>query len=224
MPRNATSVCAMLLALLIVSPRPADGQVRLAVSGGRTVATLEGDDAVRPFGADEAILDTERGVFAGASVSLPLGGFLSISPGLYFVQKGASFRNRQRGSVELSYIQVPVTIDVALASANGSLGVRLFGGPEVGFEVGCDLETSGFNIDLFYRQFEDCVSLPDEDLEGGQRKSTDVGLVLGGEVSYGSFLVRGGLDVGLTSLDDSGADEDFRNRAWFLGAGFVIGG
>jgi len=43
-------------------------------------------------------------------------------------------------------------------------------------------------------------------------------------VSYRSFLIRGGLDMGLTSLDDTDADEDFSNRAWFLGVGYVVGG
>jgi len=220
----------LLLLLVFAAPRAGDAQVRIAVSAGPTFATLGGDDARMPFGEDRGDvveLGTETGFFAGASLSVPLGGTLSVSPGVYYVQEGTTFDRDlgfQSGSVELSYIEVPVTIGVAVTGADRPVGVSLFAGPEVSIEVECTLETNpGFNAQLFYDQLDDCQ--PPSDLEkGARRKSVLFGLVFGAEVSYRSFLIRGGLDMGLTSLDDTDADEDFSNRAWFLGVGYVVGG
>jgi len=223
MTRNVILASGLLFALLIVSPRPADGQVRVALSAGPTFTTLEGDDAALAGAAPS--VGNETGYFAGASVSVPLGGILSISPGLYLVQQGASFQPNFSGeySVEVSYIKVPVTIGVELTGADLPFGVHLFAGPEIAFEIDCNVETgrepSGFDD---FGEFEDCY--PPRGIDDSQRKSTDVGLIFGAEVSYGSFLVRGGLDMGLTSLDDSEAELEYRNSAWFLGAGYVIGG
>jgi len=230
MTKNAMLMWGFLLLLVFAAPRAGDAQVRIAVSAGPTFATLGGDDARIPFGEDrgEVVeLGSETGFFAGASLSVPLGGILSVSPGVYFVQKGTTFDRDlgfQSGSVELSYVEVPVTIGVAVTGANLPVDVSLFAGPEVSFELDCTLDfDSSFSIQLRYDQLDDCQ--PASDLEeGARRKSVLYGLVFGAEVSYRSFLIRGGLDMGLTSLDDTDADEDFSNRAWFLGVGYVVGG
>jgi hypothetical protein len=223
MTKKVMLVWGLLLALLIVEPRPVDAQARIGLNWGVTFATLEGDDANGPF-LRTADLGNETGFFAGASLGLPLDGILSITPGLYFVQKGTSWeRGIFEGSVELSYIEVPVTIGVAVTSTDRPFGVSLFAGPEIAFEIDCNVEvgtSTGAEVDTSIGQFEDCRGEGEE----SDRKSIDFGLVFGANVSFGPFFVNGGLDMGLTSLDDSDADEDFKNSAWFLGAGILIGG
>jgi hypothetical protein len=95
---------------------------------------------------------------------------------------------------------------------------------EIAFEIDCNFEfdtASGADVGGFFaRQFEDCQ----EEGQESDRKSIDFGLVFGANVSFGPFFVNGGLDMGLTSLDDSDAAQDFKNSAWFLGAGILIGG
>ncbi len=225
MTRNTTLVSGLLFALLIVSSRPAVGQVRVALSAGPTFTTLAGDDAREALGGAMEI-GTKTGFFAGASLRVPLGGIVSISPGLYYAQKGTSFESSVGRDIrlQLSYLEVPVTLEVAVTGADLPVGVRLFAGPEIAFEVDCSLEfvSPGFPLQVSYGQFDDCH--PPSGVDDSQRKSTDVGLIFGTEVSYGSFLLRGGLDIGLTSLDDSEAELEYRNSAWFLGAGYVIGG
>lgn len=223
MARKMTPVYGLLLALLIVQPRPVDAQTRISLSAGTTFATLDGDDAGRAVGG-AADLDSETGFFAGASLGVPLGDLLFISPGLYFVQKGTWVNANFSGafSVELSYIELPVTIGVTVPGAEPPFGVRFFAGPEIAFEVDCDIEPDGSIGFSTLGEFADCH--PPSGVEESERKTVDLGLVFGADLSFGSFFVRGGRDVGLTSLDDSDADEDFKNSAWFLGAGIVIGG
>ncbi len=217
-----------LLLLLLLSPGAGEAQTRISLTAGPTFATVWGDDAKVPFGeafGDEVELGHETGFFAGASLHVSLGEVLSISPGLYYVQKGTRFdrdQGFQSGSVELTYIEIPVTIGIALTGAESPVGVSLFAGPEVSFEIDCTLQTDpGFSIQLHYAQFDGCYA--PSDVEEPDLKSTLFGMVFGAEVSYDAFLLKGGLDLGLTSLDDSDFDEDFRNSAWFLGAGIVIG-
>jgi len=228
MVKNVSLVSALLVCLLMIVPHAAEAQPLVTVSAGTTFATLGGADAKLPFGeaaGDEVDLGNETGLFFGASLRVPLGESLSINPGLYLAQKGTSFDRDsgfQTGSVELSYIEIPVTIGVVVTGADRPFGVSLFAGSEVSFEIDCTLDTDpGFSILLHYAQFDDCHE--HSGVEERERTSTLFGLVFGAEVSFGSVFLTGGLDVGLTSLDDSDANEEFKNSAWSLGVGLLVG-
>jgi len=74
-------------------------------------------------------------------------------------------------------------------------------------------------------RFEDCRprgAIENPPISDEHRESTLWGLLLGAEVSLGGFLLTGGWDIGLTSLDASGAGQDFTNSGWFIGGGIRI--
>jgi hypothetical protein len=96
----------------------------------------------------------------------------------------------------------------------------VFLGPTIAFETGCELSGS----DIEGGEVEaDCEQL------GIDTKSADFGLVFGAGVDLdaGRFVITGDAryDLGVTNLDDTGADGSVKNRAWefFVGAGLPIG-
>lgn len=218
----------LLLAVLAV---PEPGHAQISITGGPLFTTISGDDARGPFGedfGDTADLDTRDGYFVGASVRIPLVSIVSINPGLYYAEKGTRFERDggfQDGYLQLSYVEIPMTVSAAVWGADGPASVSLVAGPRVSFEVECVLEGFGFSLGNSYGQFDSCLQGGATDappVDDAVRESTLWGLILGAEVSLGGFLLTGGWDIGLTSLDASGAGQDFTNSGWFLGFGIRI--
>ena len=213
-PRKVSIPLSALLLLFLVAV-PARAQTAIGVSGGLVFSTLEGDDL-----EDDAI-STATNFNVGANVSFALSEMISVIPGLYYVRKGAESQDVFQGDVveqeiKLDYLEIPVLLSVAV-SQRETFGVSLFAGPEVAFNLSCDADIdvpgAGGSVDC-----------------GDDVKSTDFGAIFGAGVNFplGESLravVNGGLDLGLTSIDDSGDDEDVKNSAFFvnLGVSFPVG-
>jgi hypothetical protein len=96
------------------------------------------------------------GFFAGGNVSIPLGGQVSLEPGLYYSQKGYEMKGElnikgagflganAKAQLNTHYIDVPVVL-----KANFS-GFEVFAGPQVSYLAQADLRTRagvlGFNL------------------------------------------------------------------------------
>lgn len=199
-----------LLVLSLAAVPAAEAQM-VTVQGGATFATFEGDDVED--------VDSRTGFNFGASIGFPIGEIIYLTPGLYYVQKGAQFTdNGIEQSVDLTYLEIPILLQVMLTGADRPLGLSAFAGPSLGFEIGCDLSAEGIGS----------VDCDDDDFF--ERKSLDIGALFGAGVSFPvservALVVNGGMDLGLTSIDDSTADLDIKNSTFFLnvGLGFPLG-
>lgn len=212
------TLLALLLAALL--PAAAASQLMLSVNGGFTFATLEGDDVEEEWG-------DATGYMAGASLGLPFTEMISISPGLYWIQKGAEGAFPDvLGDVDLdfetSWLEIPVLALFRVTAPDRPLGVSVFLGPEIAFEMSCTIEAEadGEQVDS-----ADC----DEDSDLDDREKMDFGAIFGAGLSFpfgtsAALLLNGGLDLGFKSL--GAGDDDVKNSMWFVtaGVGLPLGG
>lgn len=202
---STVTLTTIAVTTFLVAP-PLAAQTTLGVSVGATFSSLEGEDAPE--------LDSRTGFMAGAHLAFPIAEIISVVPGVYYVQKGAA-DDAVDAAFELDYIEIPLLLSVAVLPPERPVGFNLFAGPQFSFRVGCSESEGG--------QSFDCQD--EEDI-----KSTDFGLIAGGGVTFGmgglNLFVNGGLDLGLTSLDDSPEDNDVHNSTYFVSGGvaFPLGG
>ena len=180
---------------------------------GVSIANFSGDDAEDS--------DSRTGLFAGAQVVWQSPGALfGLETGAAYVQKGATIQDdiEGEGTIELSYIEVPVLLRVAPPMGSSSFTPAFALGASVGFEVGCNLSGEGDGVDVDV----DCEEAEVE------TKSVDFGLT----ASAGVDVPVGGMTLapfvrythGLTNIPDEGAeDTDVKNSVIMIGAGLRFG-
>ncbi len=203
------SVSTWALAALFILPATASAQVSIGINGGIVNSNLGGDFV------EDLDIDSRTGFFGGASLSLPLVDRLGLTVGAYFVQKGTE--SDSPGTVEASYLEVPVLLGLTLTGADALVGLSLWAGPGISFELDCKQRV--------------LTPLPGEGEVDCESKSTDFGIMAGATVSVpisdtSALFVNGGYEIGVTKLDDSAAELDIKNKALFVGGGirFVVGG
>lgn len=205
---------ALLLFALLLLPTKAWAQTMVGVQGGLSIASLVGDDV------DDDEFDSRTGLLGGAFVAIPVAERIGFSTGLYYAQKGAT--DAQSGAdfeIRANYLEIPVILQVALAG-NRTTGFSAFAGPSISFEMSCEIEGSEGGVSVT----ADCE---DFDVE---TKSTLFGAIVGVGVRHAlsggmALVANGGLDFGLTSVDDSADEEDVKTRMWFaqIGVGWTLG-
>ncbi|HZD04819.1 MAG TPA: porin family protein [Longimicrobiales bacterium] len=198
----------LALAAMLANPGLLHGQVTIGGRAGVTFSNFTGDDV------EDSELDTKTGFFVGASLGVPLGGILGLGTGAYYVQKGVEEAGGD-ASLDLAYLEIPALLQVVVTGPERPVGIGLFLGPSFAFNLSCDGSSDG-------GESADCSD---------RVKGFDLGALFGAGVSFAAgeratISVNGGLDLGLTSTDDTGADEDIKNQAYFLGVGvsWPVGG
>lgn len=195
MRARALTLLAVLVAL---SAPPVMAQVGVSIGGVYTDASLSGTE-----------IDNESRVGFQAGASYATGGTLGVIFGGYYTEKGFSVKDVDGEQVKVSYIEVPVMAVVRLPAIGRTIGPRLYGGINGGFETSCSSSVSQTR----YPEFVDFCSATE---------SFDFGLKAG----LGVQVLFVGLDLtyvhGLTDIAKS-EDLSFKNRVWaltlFLGAG-----
>ncbi len=133
-----------------------------------------------------------------------------------YVQKGAE--TEEFGvplKLNLNYIEFMVPFTLTIPIENSPIAPRLYAGPALGIEASCNLsgEEDGVEVSA------DCDVGDDF-----PRKSTDFSVFFGGGVDFavgsGAITLDVLYDLGLSSLDDSGADEDIKNKSLLVLAGY----
>lgn len=232
MPPVSRSLLAVITFGVLAFPGAGTAQKSLSLNGGATFATLS-TDGVTAHGPR-----TNTGSLTGASLGLPLSGRFGIAPGIYYVQKGSTVEAGQeyitfKFDLDLAYLEVPVLGVLNLTGAF-PVGVTLFAGPSVAFEVSCTFE----------RQF---IASPDDDrgvysagCDEGRERKIDFSAMFGAGLSFPflsnvDVVFNGGLDRALAPIDSGpylevvrtldevdGLDPvtDVKNTAWFLMGGF----
>ncbi len=205
---------ALLLVAAMFTPTDTSAQTVIGVKGGIGIASLSLDPDVEGF-------DSRTTFTGGGFATFSLGETFFLQPEVLYAPKGA------KGDIEgvdatfaLDYIEVPLLIGAAFDLGSSSVKPRVFAGPSVAFEIGCDVSGSegGTSVSL---------SCSEIDLE---TKSVDFGLVFGAGVAIplGSvqLIIDGRYDLGLSDINDTeGDDSSVKNRAWqfMAGVGFPIG-
>ncbi len=215
--RTVLSGIGLLVALVFLAAPLQAQENRLGLVGGVSIANFGGDDS-----GDS---DSSLGLSGGAFLSVGVNESWAIRPGVYYVQKGAEgSEGTSEFEFNLDYIEVPVLLEFRVPTT-GAMGVHLFGGPAVALEVNCDIEASDGSV-------SGSVECDAPELGGFiDTKTVDFGLMLGGGIDFAAsesvdIVIEGSYNLGLTSIDDSGADADLKNRAFQFHAGvsFPVGG
>lgn len=181
-------------------------QNMFGVKGGLVAAELDGDIEG---------LATRTGLGVGGFLQVMIGPSFSVQPEALFLRKGASEDDGGDGEVKVNYLQVPILVQYHVSVPGVS--PRVFAGPSLAFEVGCDVEEDGVAGSC--------------EAEGFDTKSADFGLVFGAgvDIPAGGVVVTldGRYDLGVTDITDveGGEGLEVKNRAWelFAGVGFPFG-
>ena len=173
--------------LLALTAMPAAAQVGITGGGIASDANVEDDGTS---------VDTESRTGFQFGVSYATGSVFGVIVGAYYSEKGFGLTDSS-DRVRLSYIEVPVMGVVRLPFLERTIGPRVYGGINGGYEVGCSTEGLGSE------GFCDETNKFDFGLKGG------IGLQV-------LFL---GLDFAYTyGLSDVAKEEAVKinNRAWSL--------
>lgn len=211
--RRITPIAMAMAFLLTTSPLQAQG-IDIGARAGATFATIGGDDV------DNASYKT--GFSLGAHLALDIGPMFSLRPELNYMSKGSGVDEPDLEgdlTLNLTYLQIPVLAQVRVPNPVGP-SFYFFAGPAVDIETGCTAEFEGGGISASV----DCDN-PDADLLA--RKNVTWGVVGGGGVGFGLGVGEATLgvryDYGLTSIDDSAAEADIKNRAFSVMVGYTLG-
>lgn len=201
------------VALCMLSVPTADlGAQTFGVSSGVTVANLDGSGV--------SGLDSRTSFNAGVFAMLPISERFSLTPGLYYVEKGA-VHPQDDLALKLNYLEIPLLVGARLFNGD-AYGLSAFAGPTFAFEVQCFQEVTFVSEGVEDTGHVECSDL-DEVVE---TRSLDVGALVGVGVLVGiseriSLLVHGGVDVGLTDINEFDQGGDIKNSAFFANAGLV---
>ena len=198
----------LITALLILLPAVAAAQSTIGFRGGLSLASLGGDDAEN--------FDSKTGLSFGGFFNVPVSDMLGVQVGAGFVKKGA---NQTESGIdigfELGYVEIPLLLTYS-PPTSGNVGFTFSVGPAVGFKTGCNFSatSAGSTVEL------DC---DDPTLDVGV-KSFEVGAMVGAGLNFAltesvSLHLDAFYNYGITKIDDSGADDDVKNRAFSILAG-----
>ena len=197
----------VLVAAMVV---PAHGQgrkVHLAAVGGVNFATWTGDDV-------GSSAERRTGFHAGGTIGLDLSQAITLQTGLIYSQEGTGAQaGGISGSVKVDYLEVPLELKAG-TTLRGTTPIRpyLVAGAGIGFKTRCKIEASSGGASAEADCDDPSVQL--------QLKGTDFGLRFGAGVDIGRVTVGGRYQLGLTSVDDTGANADIKNSVLAVTAGF----
>lgn len=178
---------------------------------GVTVTTFSGD------GFPDSNFSARANIHLGALVEHRLRGAF-LRSGLVFYQQGAHYQSgNQRESYTLSTLTIPAVVGIELPLERPVVQPRLFGGFQVGFDIGCHV---GLTIDGIPKKAGGCE---DGNL-GLQMTGAELSWLLGGGVTYA--LGRGHLLVDVlyhNALTDAGKNlPGFKNRGGTVAVGYLL--
>ena len=214
------SVVTLGLLALFLLPVGVSAQMTVGIGGGLVSSTWTGGSDFLTDPDAESV----TGFSVGARVAIPFGGRFAFVPGVVYVQKGVAFTVDADNNSErtVNYLEVPLLVSVGVLGEDSPVGLSVFAGPTIAFEIGCTDDTTVLGT----ASSADCDPATDDD-----RETTDIGAAVGAVVLYPvseslSISLSAGVDFGLRKIDTTDPDpEDIKNRALFVsvGVGFPIG-
>lgn len=211
-------VGATIVLVMTVPFRASAQSVRLAVHGGWHSSNYASENA--PNG-DKLGPTDRRNAFN-------LGLALDVVRGRFFARTGVDYSRRgftatattPHAAARLDYLDVPLVVGLRLAGS-GNVTPRLYAGPWIGFEIGCDIAALAAGGEVHV----DC-----DDPDGlNERKKTDWGVAIGGGLEFNGpgtviLLVDGRYMLGLQNLDTAPTNENVqaKSRSFTIGFGAAI--
>ncbi len=194
----------LIIALLTISSIVfAQGISTKGLKGGMNLANIVGDDIM-----DEA--DTKIGFVFGGFATYDVNEMISIQPEVLFTMKGMTAEeDDMKLTYNLNYLEIPVLLKVNFPTG-GNAGPNIFVGPAI-----------AFNLSSTYT-FEYDGEEDDGDLE--DVTPVDFGIVVGGGINFGNINIDARYNIGLSSIDDSGAGDpaDLKNSVISIMLGFAL--
>lgn len=200
--RGARLLAAAIAAIVFAHADAAAQQLQAGVRAGVNLAnvSVDGDDSRPSF-------DTRAGLVAGAFVTWQAVSWLQVQPEVLYAAKGASLE--QEGidaQLILDYLEVPLLARVTRRVSGTS--VYVVAGPALAWRLGAKsrAEFSGATEEI--------------DL-AGDVESFDLGIVAGGGVDVGRFVIDARYTFGVRDIDADRTDAvSMRNRVLSVTAGF----
>ena len=217
--RRSTPYAALALVLALAVPVPAAAQFTL--KGGLNLVDFFGDDV--------AASDQRPRLAAGLAVDLFSVGPVSLSPEVFYAQKGAeNFQSRlatgQAAEISLAYVEIPVLLKLGLPFGGARFRPYLAGGPVFGWQLDCSVTATASGTS------DDCAQLL-----GGQSQLEETlrdfeqGLMFGAGFAFdvipgiGAITLDARYARGLTRLTESEDGPEIQNRALSVLLGYRIG-
>jgi hypothetical protein len=202
----AVAVCSFSISTAELSAQ------MLGISSGVTVANLDGSGV--------SGLDSRTSFNAGVFATFPVNDRFSVTPGFYYVEKGAVHPEDDL-ALKLNYLEIPLLVGARLYGGD-RYDLSAFAGPTFAFEVQCFQEVTFVSEGVEDTGHVECSDLD----EAVETRSLDVGAMVGVGVLLGvsertSLLVHGGVDLGLTDINEFDGGGDVKNSAFFVNAGLV---
>ena len=201
----------------------AQTQPAFGLKGGISSATMKGDAvksliSLLDFTNGAITTNSRTGFFGGGYVSIPLGGPMSVEPGIYYDQKGYSLKGElnikgaefiganAKADLTTHYVSLPVVLKANMG------GFQVFAGPQVSYLAKADLKTTagllGFNL---LNKTMDAT---------GQFNRWDAAVTGGIGYQFPNGLnISASYDHGL-SKTDANKNLDAYNRAFKVGLGY----
>lgn len=223
-----TLVSVSILLLIIVT----ESNAQLGLRGGINLTNF--------VGSDSADSEEIMGLNAGISFTLIRLGPVSITPEIYYAQKGARFSNQLRSLQELNpetidqddpfdlefnlaYIEAPILLKIQLPFISTEV-VKPFigGGPVFGWRIDCNFKIeSGLESTV-----EECANENFPDLET-TFKEADRGYAVNGGIDFvipylGIFTLDARYIRGLERVSASAENSDIQNQSFSLMLGYTL--
>lgn len=201
----------------------AQAQPSFGIRGGVTSSTMKGDavnslNSLLDYTNDKVTTNARTGFYAGAYANIPLGGAISVEPGVYYAQKGYELKGElnvknmeflgvnAKAQLQSHYIDIPLLLKADVG------GLQVFAGPQVSYLAKADLRTTagvlGFNVLNRKMDASEQLNRWDAGITGG----------LGYQFANG-VNIRASYDHGLSKAD-ANQNLDTYNRSFKVGLGF----
>ncbi len=214
--RIALSVlCCLAIAQPLSGQVPSEKAPRalFGAMGGVNFANLSGEI---PFSGGAEFGQTRTAFLFGGFARLRLSPIFGVEPEILYSRQGADAQEyggiENPVTVKLDYLEIPVLAVITLPVGSRSVAPSLFAGPALAVRLSCTAEEDPAEGDAT----EDC---------GDDIKSTDFGLVFGGdvEIRFGRYSLLAGAryELGLAAIDESG-EYDIKRRVTSVIVGFGI--
>lgn len=177
---------ALFLSLTLYTPVPEIYSQDLLYKGfkvGINLANISGEDV--------GDTETNTGPVLGAYVVLGITDRFSFQPEVLYSEKGWELFDGVV-KVNISYLDIPLLARLTLLS-NSKTSLDFYLGPTFSIKLKGTMETSGVETDFVV-------------------KKTDFGVTFGADFRYDQVIFEARFTQGLSSIDASAADLDFKNR------------
>jgi len=204
--KNAARVIpwVVVVGLALSAVASAQSGTRYGLKIGITMANVT-DEIEEIYGETE----TRYGVTLGGYASIPFFGPVYIQPEFLISQRGANSAEGVDDGVKLSYIDIPLLLNVKLADRY-LIRPGFYVGPAINLLTGSEIEFGEVSVDI-----------------GEDVTNFDFSMIFGVGVDIrhgeGAFTFEGRYTVGFESIDDRrGEPADIRNRSVSIMVGYLF--